>query len=62
MSRTQCSHPGCTEPHDDWPGPGLDDLLCQDHWEAYSDALWFEHLNALAELGEKLGMKVVAEC
>ena len=48
---TQCSHPGCTELHDDWPAPGRDDLLCQDHWEAYSGDLWWERVRALGELG-----------
>ena len=54
---TKCSYPGCTELHDDWPGPGRGDLLCQDHWETYSGALWWERVRALAELGN-----VQAEC
>ena len=57
MSATQCSHPGCARPHDNWPGPGPDDFLCQDCWEDYSGAMRWELVRALGELGD-----VVAEC
>jgi hypothetical protein len=36
-----CAHEGCDEPAD-----GLDDVHCQEHWEALSDAMWWEQVRA----------------
>ena len=36
-----CCVDGCHAPAD-----GLDDERCQEHWEQYSDRLWWEQLRA----------------
>lgn len=46
-----CSHPGCTQPHDNWPDSTPDGLLCQGHWEEHSDRQWWQMVEALDRAG-----------
>lgn len=52
---TTCSHPGCTEPHENWPDDS-DGYLCQEHWEAQCDREWWEMLHDL----DRAGLEVLA--
>ena len=45
-----CSHPGCTQPHDNWPAND-GGLLCQDCCEAESSASWWATMRVLDGAG-----------
>jgi hypothetical protein len=40
----------CPQPHDDWPSAD-GGMLCQECWEAESDAMWWAMVTQLDELG-----------
>ena len=46
-----CSHPGCTQPHDNWPDGSPEGLLCQNHWEEKSDKMWWKYVVDLDKAG-----------
>lgn len=51
MSRAHCSYPGCQQAHDNWPGLGLTEKLCQDHWESYCARQWWQACKVIDEAG-----------
>jgi len=53
---TQCNHPGCQKPHDNWPDGTPDGLLCQECWEAQCSREWWQMLHDL----DRAGVEVLA--
>jgi hypothetical protein len=46
-----CSHPSCTQPHDNWPDGSPEGLLCQAHWDIYSSCMWWKDVIGLDRAG-----------
>ena len=51
--QTLCSR--CGEPADGWPADG-DGELCQNCWEAYCDATWWEEVRRVEAYVETIGL------